>query len=236
MTSGRAWEAFWRDTGDEPGEVLWDAAPALTAGVHLALFEPHMTDPALTLVDLGCGNGTQTLFLGDRFTSVLGVDLSAAAIEHARRQDKAGEARFRELDATDEALVAQLHAELGEANVYMRGVLHQCAPEDRQALADSVAELVGLRGRAFVVELSEAAGRQLMELAHRPMGPPPKLRPVLEHDIVPGAVADAELPEFFRTAGLTVLASGDLPLTTTEYAPSGERIELPSKWLVLGRS
>ncbi|MCX4820359.1 class I SAM-dependent methyltransferase [Streptomyces sp. NBC_01142] len=231
-----AWEGFWSEASDAPGEVLWDAEPALTSGVHLALYEPHVTDPDLTLVDLGCGNGTQTLFLADRFPHVLGVDLSAAAIELARHKDGRGGARFRETDAVDGQLVTELHAELGDANVYLRGVLHQCDPQDRQALADSVATLVGERGRAFVVELAEAAGQQLMGLANRPEGPPPKLQPVLRHGIVPGAVADSDVAEFFREAGLAVFASGELPLTTTEYMPDGSRIELPSKWLVVGRN
>lgn len=229
-----AWEGFWSEVSGKPGEVFWDAEPALTAGVHLALYEPHVIDPELTLVDLGCGNGTQTLFLADRFPRVVGVDLSAAAVELARRKDGGSGVRFEEADAVDGAVVTRLHAELGDANVYMRGVLHQCDPPDRQALADSVATLVGERGRAFVVELAEAAGQQLMDLAKSPAGPPPKLQPVFRHGIVPGAVADAEVAEFFREAGLRVLASGGLPLTTTEYMPDGSRIELPSTWLVLG--
>ncbi|MET7617500.1 class I SAM-dependent methyltransferase [Streptomyces sp. NPDC005408] len=231
-----AWEGFWSEATGEPGAVFWDAEPALTAGLHLALYEPHVDHPGLTLLDLGCGNGTQTLFLADRFPKVLGVDLSSAAIELARRQDKQGDALFRVIDAVDVDQVAQLHAELGDTNVYMRGVLHQCDPEDRQPLADTIATLVGERGRAFVVELAEAAGQKLMGLAQSPSGPPPKLQPVFRHGIVPGAVADAEVAGFFRTAGLDVIASGELPLTTTEYAADGSRIELPSTWLILGRN
>ncbi|NED05056.1 class I SAM-dependent methyltransferase, partial [Streptomyces sp. SID6648] len=67
-----------------------DAEPALTAGRHLAHFEPHLTDPALPLIDLSCGNGTQTRYLAERFPHVVGADLSAAALEHARRADPAG--------------------------------------------------------------------------------------------------------------------------------------------------
>jgi SAM-dependent methyltransferase len=230
----QAWQGFWNETSGKPGEVFWDAEPALTAGVHLALYEPHLTDPALTMVDLGCGNGTQTRFLAGRFACVLGVDLAPAAVEHARRQDGGDGARFRELDAADGAQIAQLHAELGDANVYMRGVLHQCDPQDRRAVAEAIATLVGERGRAFVVELAAAAGRQLMSLAQSPDGPPQKLRSVFRHGIVPGAIADSAVVEFLTTAGLEVLAGGDLPLTTTEYLPSGARVVLPSKWLVLG--
>ena len=94
-----AWEAFWREASAEPGAVFWDAEPVLTVGPHLALFEPYLTDPALPLVDLGCGNGTQTRYLADRFPKVLGVDLSAAALDHARRADPAGQAAYRQLDA-----------------------------------------------------------------------------------------------------------------------------------------
>ncbi|MGW2558797.1 class I SAM-dependent methyltransferase [Streptomyces sp. NPDC001514] len=231
-----AWEGFWREAPDEPGAVFWDAEPSVTAGVHLALFESHLAAPELPLLDLGCGNGTQTRYLAERFPQVLGVDLAEAAVDHARQQDKGGEVRYRTVDAVDGAAVEQLHAELGDANVYMRGVLHQCEAQDRGALARSIATLVGDGGRAFVVELAEAAGRVLMGLAQDPSGPPAKLQPVFRHGIAPGAVADAEMPEYFRAAGLDVLATGELPLATTEYTADGSRLELPSTWLVVGRN
>ncbi|MET8243703.1 class I SAM-dependent methyltransferase [Streptomyces sp. NPDC005202] len=231
-----AWEGFWREAPDEPGAVFWDAEPALTAGLHLPLFEPHLTDPGLPLVDLGCGNGTQTRFLADRFPHVVGADLAEAALDHARHADPVGQATYRGLNAAEKGEAETLHAELGDANVYMRGVLHQCEPDDRQPMIDGIAALVGERGRAFIVELSEAARAILGGLAHSPAGPPPKLAPIFRHGIAPGEVADDAVPEYLRAAGLTVLASGDLPLTTTEFAPDGTPIELPSKWLVAGRT
>ncbi len=136
-----AWDGFWGEASGEPGSVLWDAEPALTAGLHLALYEPHVDHPGLTLLDLGCGNGTQTRFLADRFPTVMGADLSDAAVELAAQQEKSqaaggdapsGEMRFRQLDAVDTDQVAALREELGDCNVYMRGVLHQCDPQDRQ--------------------------------------------------------------------------------------------------------
>ena len=230
-----AWEGFWREAPEEQGAVFWDAEPALTAGIHLAIFEPYLTDAGLPLVDLGCGNGTQTRFLADRFLHVLGADLSAAALDHARQSDPAGQATYRLLDAVEKGEAETLHAELGDANVYMRGVLHQAEPDDRQALVDGIAALVGERGRAFLVELSEAAKPVLMGLAQGPTGPPPKLAPIFRHGIAPGEVSDDAVPAYLYAAGLTVLASGELPLTTTEYRSDGTRIELPSKWLVVGR-
>jgi len=102
-------------------------------------------------------------------------------------------------------------------------------------MVDGLAALVGERGRVFLVELSEAAKPVLLGLAQSPTGPPPKLAPIFQHGIAPGEVADDAMPEYLRTAGLSVLASGELPLTTTELGPGGSRIELPSKWLVAGR-
>lgn len=188
------------------------------------------------LVDLGCGNGTQTRYLADRFPHVVGADLAAAALDHARHADPAAQATYRLLDAAEKAEAQTLHAELGDANVYMRGVLHQCEPDDRQPLVDGLATLVGERGRAFLVELSEAARPVLLGLAQSPSGPPPKLAPIFRHGIAPGDVADDAVPRYLRAAGLTVLASGELPLITTEYAADGTRIQLPSKWVVAGRT
>ncbi|NEB73691.1 methyltransferase domain-containing protein [Streptomyces sp. SID14478] len=230
-----AWEGFWQDAPEEPGSVFWDAEPGLAVGLHLALFAPQLAVPELPVVDLGCGNGTQTRFLADRFARVVGADLSAAALARARAAAGARAADYHQLDATRTEQVSALHAELGDANVYMRGVLHQSEPADRQALVDAVATLVGERGRGFVVELSERAGPALRELARHPAGPPPKLAPVFAHGIAPGEVSDAAVPGYVAEAGLAVLLSGELPLITTEFTAGGDRIELPSRWLVVGR-
>ncbi|MFJ2768842.1 class I SAM-dependent methyltransferase [Streptomyces sp. NPDC087300] len=229
-----AWESFWSDAPEGQGGVFWDAEPALTAGIHLALLEPHLVAAGLPFIDLGCGNGTQTRFIADRYPRVLGVDLSAAALDHARQEDPAGQADFRQLDVAERSVAEQLHAELGDVNVYMRGVLHQCDADDRQPLLDGIARLVGERGRAFVVELSESAKPVLLGLAQGPAGPPPKLAPVFAHGLAPAEVVDDAVLGYIEAAGLTVLAEGELPLNTTEFAPDGTRIELPSWWRVLG--
>ncbi|MEU3344918.1 class I SAM-dependent methyltransferase [Streptomyces sp. NPDC006700] len=232
----QAWQGFWSEAPEEPGAVLWDAEPEVTARLHLPLLRPHLADPALPLVDLGCGNGTQTRFLAEHFGRVVGVDIAAEAVERARRGDRAGRAAYRVLDAADKSATETLRAELGDANVYMRGVLHQCDPDDRQPLADGIATLLGTRGRALLVELSESARPVLERLARDPAGPPPRLAPVLRHGIAPGEVADAAVPEYLRLAGLTVLADGEIPLTTNEFTADGVRVELPSRWLVAGRT
>lgn len=229
----RAWESFWEDAPREPGGVFWDAEPALTAERHLPHFAAHF-DPGLPVVDLGCGNGTQTRFLAGRYARVVGVDLARAAVDLAGHGDPHGLAEYRRLDAVDTDAVRELHAEIGDANVYMRGVLHQCEPGDRARLVESIAALTGARGRVFAVELAEAAKGVLMSLAQGPAGPPPKLAAIFAHGIAPGEVEDAAVPGYFRGAGLELLAQGDQPLVTTESAGDGTTIQVPSKWLVAG--
>ncbi|MFF2021458.1 class I SAM-dependent methyltransferase [Streptomyces sp. NPDC058171] len=226
-----AWQGFWEGAPGEAGGVFWDAEPATTVEVHLTLFESHFVG-GLPLVDVGCGNGTQTRYLAHRFPRVIGTDLAPAAIAHARRGDPRGTVDFRTADMTDPVETGRLHDELGDTHVYMRGVLHQCPPEDRQPLLDGIATLLGARGRGFLVELGEAAGSVLRGLAGSPAGPPAKLAPVLAHGIAPGEVSDESVPAYVRAAGLDILARGELPLATTEVTEDGP-IVLPSRWMLV---
>ncbi|MDX2705600.1 class I SAM-dependent methyltransferase [Streptomyces sp. PA03-6a] len=232
-TNLQAWEGFWRDAPGEPGAVFWDAEAEVTAAAHLPFLEAYF-DPSLPVVDLGCGNGTQTRFLAKHYGRAVGVDLAAAAIGHARHQDPGGVAEYRQLDAADPKAVRRLSEELGEANVYMRGVLHQCLPEERAPLVQGIAVLTGGRGRAFADELAASAKDVLAGFAQGPGGPPAKLAAVFSHGIAPAAMPDETVPELFRAAGMEVLARGEAALVTTERRADGTRLEVPTNWLVAG--
>ncbi|TXS39214.1 class I SAM-dependent methyltransferase [Streptomyces sp. OR43] len=227
-----SWEGFWAATSDEPGEAIWDADPSLSAAPHSELLLPY-ADPALPVVDLGCGNGTQTRYLATRFARAIGVDLSHAAIGHARRADPAGVAEFVQLDLVDGDAVRALHERIGDTNVYMRAVIHQSEPEARPAVAAAVATLLGNRGRAFVAELTPASQDVLRRAAQGPDGPPKKLRRVFDHGLKPASATEEEVPQVLRAAGLVTLDSGDTALPQTEYLPDGTRIDLPARWFVL---
>ncbi|MER7723071.1 class I SAM-dependent methyltransferase [Streptomyces sp. NPDC096323] len=227
-----AWEGFWSATSDAPGEAIWDAAPALSAVPHSELLLPY-ADASLPVVDLGCGNGTQTRYLATRFARAIGVDLSHAAIAHARRADPEGVAEFAQLDLVDGDAVRALHERTGDVNVYMRAVIHQSEPEARPAVAAAVATLLGKRGRAFVAELTPASKVVLQQASEVPGGPPEKLRRVFEHGLKPASATEEEVPDLLRAAGLTTLDSGDTALPQTEYLPDGTRIDLPARWFVL---
>lgn len=171
-----AWEGFWAAASGAPGEALWDADPSLASVPHSKLLLPY-ADASLPVVDLGCGNGTQTRALATLFPRAIGVDLSHAAIGHARRADTEGVAEFARLDLVDGEAVRALHERIGDTNVYMRAVIHQSEPGARPAVAAAVAELVGEKGRAFVTEPTPAAKDVIRRAAAGPGGPPPKLQP-----------------------------------------------------------
>ncbi|MFG3093644.1 class I SAM-dependent methyltransferase [Streptomyces sp. NPDC048202] len=228
------WESYWRETSGERGDAIWDADPSLTAEPHSDLLLPH-ADPGRVIVDLGCGNGTQTRYLATRFARAVGVDLSDAAIDHARSATAGAAAEFEQLDLTDTDAVRALHDRLGDAHVYMRAVIHQSEPAARPLVAAAVAELLGESGRAFVVELTSASRDVLRRAATGPDGPPPKLRRVFHHDLKPADAPDEEIPRLLTEAGLKILATGETVLPQTEHFPDGTRIDLPARWFVLTR-
>jgi SAM-dependent methyltransferase len=227
-----AWESYWSETSEGRGEAIWDADPSLSAEPHSALLLPH-ADPARTIVDLGCGNGTQTRYLATRFARAVGVDLSHAAVEHARRAESAGTVEFQQLDLTDTGAVRALHERLGDSNVYMRAVIHQSEPAARPAVAAAVAEIIGAEGRAFVVELTSGSRDVLRRAASDPGGPGPKLQRVFHHGLKPADADDAEIPRLLTEAGLKILAEGETALPQTENLADGTRIDLPAHWFVL---
>ncbi|WBO62784.1 class I SAM-dependent methyltransferase [Streptomyces camelliae] len=227
-----AWERYWSETSDEAGEAIWDCDPALSAEPHSALLLPH-ADAERTIVDLGCGNGTTTRYLATRFARAVGVDLSHAAVEHARRATPDDTAEFQQLDLTDTGAVRALHEQLGDAHVYMRAVIHQSEPEARPAVAAAVAEIIGGAGRAFVVELTSGSRDVLRRAASQPGGPGPKLQRVFQHGLKPADADDEEIPKLLAAAGLRVLAEGETTLPQTEHLADGTRIDLPARWFVL---
>lgn len=140
-----SWERFWSTTTGTPGEIFWDADPKYAAQEDLQLFRDHL-DPKLPLIDLGCGNGTQTLFLGKHFTKVIGTEIAPAAVELAGKTNAAQNVSYRLLDVLRPDDAEAIHKELGDANIYLRAVLHQLSPVDQSTAIESIERLLGATG------------------------------------------------------------------------------------------
>ena len=227
-----AWESYWGDvarTGPD-GDVLWDGAGEQELAWWSASARAHL-DPALPLLDVGCGNGRLSRLLAPAFPRVLGVDLSPAAVELARRES-AGDGRvaFEVADVTADGAGDALAAELGPANVVVRGVLHVLDHEHRQRAARELATALGARGRLLLLE-TNWPGDLLGYLEH--LGAdrgrlPAVLARLIDHRLPrPDPFGPGELAETFPAPGWTTLASGPVEIDPVRGAGSAAGRTIP---------
>ncbi|MDH5738893.1 MAG: class I SAM-dependent methyltransferase [Nitrospira sp.] len=225
-----SWEGFWSTTTGTPGEIFWDADPAYAAQQDLALFHSY-ADPQLPLIDLGCGNGTQTRFLSDHFARVIGTEIAPAAIEIARKNNAAPNVSYRVLDVLNLHDAGALHEEIGDANVYMRGVLHQLSPTDQVTAVQSIERLLGKKGVLYMIELSSAA-EPFFERLIQQHGPPPGLARVFQHQITPGLLHENKMESLFPSDRLTRLGTGASHIRTVHMLPTGEVVKVPAFYAI----
>ncbi|GGO87993.1 methyltransferase [Wenjunlia tyrosinilytica] len=227
--SGEAWESYWADLPDAPQEAVWDAVPELATAVDLPLIERYFGND-LPVLDVGCGNGTQTRFLAGRFPRVIGVDFSEAALRLARRASGEQGPHYERLDLCDPAAVAALHERIGDANVHMRVVIHQMPEPMRPDAVAGLRTLVGERGHLFAVELAPEAKPREPSAPGRDSGDLtlPKLGRALRHGLRPASWSEGAFDGLLAEAGFEVLESWRAPLYTTEPGPRGDALRLPA--------
>ncbi|WP_026424188.1 class I SAM-dependent methyltransferase [Actinokineospora inagensis] len=225
------WQGFWTDLPHEQGLAVWDSSPAVTATAQLPLFEQHFAVD-LPVLDVGCGNGTQSAALRGHYARVIGLDFAPAAIEHATSIQAGSGVEFRTFDLADTAAAERLHTELGDTNVYMRGVLHQMPDERRADAALSLRTLLGASGHLFAVELAPAAGETIKDAIDQGPDSVPKMRQVFKHNLTPAAWVDGKLRQVLTGAGLVILDSGAVTLEGTDFLPNGDRLDLPMTYVV----
>ena len=228
-----SWESFWSTSTGAPGEIFWDADPVHAAQQDLALFQGFV-DPKLPLIDLGCGNGTQTRFLADHFAKVMGTEISPAAVDIARTKHAAPNISYRVLDVLCPEDAPALHEEIGDANLYMRAVLHQLSPADHATAIQSIEQLLGTKGVLYLVELSSAAEPFFAQLITQ-YGPPPGLARVFQHQITPGMVNENDLDVLFPADRFTLLRTGSSHIHTVHTLPTGEVVKVPAFYAILRR-
>lgn len=195
-SSTEAWERYWnavRTTGTQ-GEVLWDADIGPEADQYSTVLDGRM-DTSLPIVDVGCGNGQWTRWLAGRFPAAVGVDVAASAVRRAADEsDGVQGVSFRTLDLTEPGAGRRLHTEYGDANVFVRGVLHVLRPRKRVELGRNLLDLVGARGHVLLTE-TNYRGNALSYLQSLGAGPgsiPEPLRRAIGGIPVPGHFGAAE--------------------------------------------
>jgi len=228
-----SWESFWSTSTETPGEIFWDADPAQAAQQDLTLFQGY-ADPQLPMIDLGCGNGTQTRFLANHFARVIGTEISPAAVEISRTKNAAPNISYRILDVLCPADAQALHDEIGDANLYMRTVLHQLSPADHATAIQSIERLLGNKGTLYLIELSSAAEPYFAQLI-KEYGLPSGLARVFQHQITPGMLNENDLEVLFPPDRFTLLRTGKSRIHTVHTLPTGEVAKVPAFYAILRR-
>jgi SAM-dependent methyltransferase len=213
------WERWWAGVNNAPGEIVWDPDSAdLTADLEVF---GRSFDPDLPVIDLGCGNGGQTRFLARRFRAVIGADISPSAIRHAAAADNPANVSYRVLDASVRDEAERMHEELGDANVYVRGVLQSLPPAARPRAVDSIAVLLGESGTLFAKELPPQASEYFADLVQR-HGLWPELERVMRL-IPPGQITEQELVSLFSPERFEVIGTGQGLIDTLNGCPTASR-------------
>lgn len=234
------WDAYWgsiSSTGDH-GEVLWDSESAAEAERYLEELRRHC-DLTLPIVDAGCGNGRFARLLAGVFPFTLGVDLAPRAIALANAESRGiPNLAFRAVDLTAPRVGAKLAAELGEANVFVRGVLHTLERRNRQVMAENLRDILGARGTLLLAE-TDFPGSILEYLEHLGATPISLPRP-LERAIATGIprpthFGSAEMADCFHADEWDVLVSERSVIETVPLRTLDEPETLPG-WLAILRT
>lgn len=226
------WERYWSSIKLSGEPAFWDCEPEDAVALELPHFADLM-DRGLPLIDYGCGNGTQTHFLARHFPSVIGIDISPTAIDLAAAGRSRDNLRYLQLDASDAVAVEKFHAEIGEANLYMRGVLHQIRPEDETAFAAALHRLMGARGVIYLKELAPEARDYMRSLTDEEGARPAGLRRLFESGVHPGGVSRERVLSLFPTERFEVLREGAQAIPTLLPLADGEPARVPAHYMVL---
>lgn len=126
------------------------------------------------ILEIGCGEGRDGGFLMERGWDVLATDVSAAAVEFARKRFSSYAERFQVLDCLRERLSEKFDF------IYAVAVIHMLVPEDdrdgfcrfiRAHLSDGGLALIGTMGDGTVERQSDiSAAFQTQERIHGPTG------------------------------------------------------------------
>lgn len=225
-----AWEGYWDKTSKLSTPILWDSSPERSAAIDLPRFQSLM-NPKLPLIDFACGNGTQTRYLADHFERVIGTDVSSSAISMARSANAAPNLDYRVLDGLCFEQAQALHAEIGDANVYMRTGFHHLPVEERPAFVRSLKELLGETGVLFMIELGAGTIEFFNALAEQYGALPYELALVAEHNIAPGTVTVEDIHFFFPEH--EILSIGETVFPGIHKLPSGEFATPPALYATL---
>lgn len=144
---------WWREFYQQHDVLPWDTGRPQPAVTNL-VDSNAVSDPVL---DIGCGTGTEALFLAERGHSVVGVDFAAPAIERARsrasERDLEGSVDFTVADVLDLAA-----SEVGTFETILDvGLFHTLAESEYRDYGASLAAVTRPGGHVVLLEFGADA-------------------------------------------------------------------------------
>ena len=238
---GDAWQSYWSgiDSTGPDGAVLWDGAGQQELRWWRDTTRRHF-DPTLPVLDVGCGNGRLSRLVAGDFPRVLGIDVSAGAVDLARRESSGlNQLAFRQADITAAGVAADLAAELGPANVVVRGVLHVLSEDERRRAVATLATVLGDRGTLVLLE-TNWPGDALSYLEHlggRRGRLPPAVDRLVSYGLPrPSSIGPGQLVALFPAPEWTVVDSGPVDIDAVRMAGADTGRAIPGFHAVLRRS
>jgi hypothetical protein len=135
------------------------------------------------------------------------------------------------LDVSTPQQAERLGHELGDVNVYVRGVLQALEPLARPQAVESIAVLLGDRGTLFAKELPPLASGYFAEPVQR-HGLWPELERVMQL-IPPGQITQQELATLFSPDRFDVIDAGAGLIHTRTRLPDGDSIRVPAIYALI---
>jgi len=222
-----AWEEYWTLVADDPAaQVPWHFGTAEETAPYLPGLRADF-DPALPLVDAGCGDGVLTEHLAAHFEPVLGTDVAASALARARARAPRSRVRYEQWDTADVPSARRLHERTGDVNVHLRGVLHAMNPVRWSQAMAALAVLTGARGRVFDIEISPEFGRTITAVRQRFGALPAALQHGAHTGVGPLEFPAASLADLYRRHGWRLLRTEELVLDSKVRLPDGEFLAYP---------
>jgi ubiquinone/menaquinone biosynthesis C-methylase UbiE len=133
-------------------EQHYDHGGETSSGAELAGFLSGLAEFPRRALDLGCGTGSEAVFLAEQGIETAGVDLSAAALNQAR------ERALRHEVHVDWLLGDVLELPLDDGSIDLaldRGCLHHLTPAEQTRYATEVARALRPGGTLLIREMNE---------------------------------------------------------------------------------
>ncbi|MFJ8916303.1 class I SAM-dependent methyltransferase [Amycolatopsis sp. NPDC102389] len=230
----KKWDRYWRELPPGEGVAVWDTPAASNVGTHMSWMEPYF-EKSLPVLDIGCGNGTQTAHLTGKYERVLGLEISESAVEAASETHRHPGLEFRQFDILSDPATATLHDELGDCNIYVRTLLHVFPKDEQLAAAANLARLLGSTGHILILEMPHSAGPVFEAGLNQSEDSLPKVRRNISYDVIGANLADGEIAEILDKAGIETVEHGTTLMPSTDRLSDGTALEIPLEY-VLGRN